>query len=234
MDEHGRFLIPTGNYLDLVARQALYEWVSQSISNQQVSYDLWKRVSSRLTDYPQNRQWTLELGSGWNLRRIGDALETFFAADDNRTINGQQSDDPLTILDSAEEISWSYEDDATEQSTLAIILDPGLSNSSFRFVKSTAGAGKSNVCSWKFTPPSRKGRSPLKLLAFLRGQKVPLHLRESTPIIYFQSHTENASSNFDNAESLLVAVFLNNKWVVDSAWNPSTSDTDMMQLFLSI
>jgi hypothetical protein len=38
--------------------------------------------------------------------------------------------------------------------------------------------------SWTFVPPWRKGRSPIKVKDFLRGQKVPLHYRSGAPILY--------------------------------------------------
>mmetsp|Transcript_29694 Transcript_29694/g.39657 ORF Transcript_29694/g.39657 Transcript_29694/m.39657 type:complete len:111 (+) Transcript_29694:1176-1508(+) len=53
-----------------------------------------------------------------------------------------------------------------------------------------------------FIPPWRRGRSPIKIKEFLRGQKVPLHRRPYAPVLFFENKT--------NKERVAIAVFVEN------------------------
>ncbi|CAB9530442.1 lysidine synthase [Seminavis robusta] len=214
VDARGHFLLPQNKELlsDLVMRQAMYSWISSSANNQQFSYDVWKNVELQLEDYPNNRQWTLPLGDGWHVTRLGDSLQVVsqLVSEDVETEN--------TAEIRGEPLRWSCIDSQGTQpdgGDSEIRLHTALTitdHSSLRFVKTTVAC--SSGVKWMFTPPWRKGRSPLKLKNFLRGQKVPLHLRDLVPIVY-----GNHEGELDPPS--LVAVFVNGEWIVDAAWDPS-------------
>ena len=227
VDTTGRFLLPSTDEInaDLAVRQALYQWASQATNKHQLSYELWKRVLLQLTEYDGNRQWVLPLGEEWHINRIGDALE--IQVTDAVTVDkgGEQS----THL-GTDSIAWSFvreaNDDQSSATSLVVRLPPDLNveaNKSSRgiinFGLSRAGDGDLHATSWKITPPWREGRSPVKLGSFLRGQKVPLHLRDSTPIVV----CELKQTDSTEIVSSLVAVLVNDKWVVDAAWNSDAS-----------
>jgi len=230
-DSLGHFLIPNGMFnghsLDLVTRQCLYEWVAKGTQNHQLSYDLLKQVSLQLTEYPNNRQWTLPLGDGWQVTRLGDALKISKGGDQSKleSPEGETASSSFQHTEkSIQRVPWSYCDEAEAADarrgtlTIRVVVDR-----EFWFVRSTSGAGTSNVNDWRFTPPWRDGQSPLKIGNFLRGQKVPLHLRGSTPIICLQ-HAKQP--NIESVETELVAVMVNEKWIVDSNFIVSGSHED--------
>ena len=191
---------------DIVARHALYDWASSATGGHQVSYDLWKKILFQLEEYPENRIWTLPLGNGWQVVRTGEALEVV-----PETTQDQRSD-----ATGEEALPWSYANKSSSEDCTLVVTPPTtklLSPDNFIFFKSTVGGA--GMSSWKFTPPWRTGSSPSKLGHFLRGQKVPLHLRGSTPVVYCR--------NTGKDEVLLVAVLVNGRWVEDVAWSSDTN-----------
>ena len=65
----------------------------------------------------------------------------------------------------------------------------------------------------KFTPPWRKGRSAIKIKEFLRGQKVPLHLRDESIVLCL---TDN-----DTLAQHALAVYLDDTgWIVNAIFCP--------------
>jgi len=75
------------------------------------------------------------------------------------------------------------------------------------------------------TPPWRRGRSPIRVTEFLRGQKVPLHLRRQAPIVY-RRDTDGTLS--------LVAVHVSSKdeWIVDELFDPDQEKPGHVLLLL--
>lgn len=218
VDSKNRFLLASKISFewDLIARESLYEWASSLTDKHQVSYDLWKNVISQLRDYPESRQWTLPLGSGWYIVRSGDALEVVGGAGDDQSFvaASQQHEEH------EQNLPWHLVDDAPEGPFMIVRPVSRLeSHEDYTFVKTTAGARGTSLNSWQFTPPWRDGSSPSKLGSFLRGQKVPLHLRESTPIIVCRRGEAN--------QACLVAVQVGDKWVVNAAaWKPRSRDNE--------
>lgn len=218
VDHDNRFLLPVDIDFekDIVARHSLYHWASTATVKHQISYELWKvNVLAQLRDYPNNKQWTLPLGDGWQVARTGEALQVIWDAPNDSTLSS-----PLHVSTTGNEelLSWTYlvERFSVAPESLNLVIQPTAhipSIENLRFAKSTAGAGGVKVNSWKLTPPWRPNSSPVKLGSFLRGQKVPLHLRGSTPIIFCQ-HGE--------AETSLVAVLVDDKWIVDATWTPDS------------
>jgi hypothetical protein len=89
---------------------------------------------------------------------------------------------------------------------------------SHTFVRSNVDAAASRDPNGKllFTPPWRKGRSPVKVTEFLRGQKVPLHARSQTPVVLMIPKAGSEWSG--NIVPCLVAVHVatKDKWIVDA------------------
>lgn len=230
----GQFLLSDNenvNLSDLAVRQALYEWASQATNKRQLSYDLWKRVMDQLEHRHNNRQWVLPLGDEWNIQRVGDSLQvvntaTFTAGQGNG--EGYQE----LALPEREMLEWSMVEEIngnrqSETSKLVVRLPSELNSIEakkisdvLKFMK--ASPGDFQGIQWKITPPWRTGRSPVKLGSFLRGQKVPLHLRDSAPVIICKVRPAHEISE---ADPVLVAVQINGKWVVDAAWD-STGAVD--------
>ena len=104
-------------------------------------------------------------------------------------------------------------DDTGEKSSLVTIKKEAADIDNGVFVLSTAT--KSN--SWLFTPPWRAGHKPIKMKDFLRGQKVPLHERPGIPIIYVGTN-------------IVVAVRINNEWIVRAEYKPMHDDDDTIRL----
>ena len=218
VDSENRFLLASDISFEtnLIARQALYEWASSRAEKHQVSYEIWKNVLSQLRDYPNNRKWTMPLGSGWHVVRNGEALEVMWEASE---AHGFPTASPQ-YRENERMLSWHSVGDAPAGPSL--IVRPVVHRESHEdctFVQTTAGAGGTSVNAWTFTPPWRESSSPSKLGSFLRGQKVPLHLRESTPIIVCRcGGTDQAS---------LVAVRVGDKWFVNAAtWKPISTHNE--------
>ena len=231
VDKTGRFILSDNekvNLSDLAARQALYEWASRATNKRQLSYDLWKRVLDQLEIHHSNRQWVLSLGDEWSMHRMGDALQvlnaTTYAAG-----KGNGEGYPEIAVPEREMIEWSVVEEITrshqsETSSLVVRL-PSELNIEANKIEDTITFVKVSPCDfqgiqWKITPPWRKGRSPVKLGSFLRGQKVPLHLRDSAPVIVCEMRPDY---NISAADSVLVAVRVNYKWVVDAAWDSAAN-----------
>lgn len=201
----------------LVRTQALYEWMSRSIEERQkqreddsessnLSYDSLKRVVKQLDRYPDRRKWTLELGSRWAVQRVGDVLRL----EDNAI--GSSKDKKNT------EVHWEWsvvsdddddDEDENETDSIRICLSREfLDERTITFVSTTLATGSSGSGKGlRFVPPWKQ--SPVKLRAFLRGQKIPGHLREETPLLFAVVGEEK------ECHRQLVAVRVGEKWIVD-------------------
>lgn len=183
------FLLPPSSPLSLVHREALHLWSRQQgliISNDQL-----QRICNQLEMFPRSLQWTLQIGEGWGIARNGASLRLL-----------QDGDIPLLsgAATTRQRIQWSIANDhyaREDERTFDIRLENELSAEA-AFIISASGEVKNAP----FTPSWKS--SPIKLKDFLRGQKVPLHLRDDVPVIL----------QGDN----LVAVHVNNRWEVDAAF----------------
>ena len=173
------------NKLTLVAREALHSWSKQR--GAVLSYDQLQRVCAQLESYPDAIQWTLQVGEGWNIVRNGASLDVVHDGDVEEALVQEQP------------IEWSLVEgavDADGKDLIMIRLDKAPSDNP-AFVRSTSG----QVSNAPFTPSWRN--NPIKVKEFLRGQKVPLHLRDQVPVVQLGGK--------------VVAVFINGKWEVDAA-----------------
>ncbi|KAI2500139.1 hypothetical protein MHU86_14345 [Fragilaria crotonensis] len=183
------FLLPPSSPLSLVHRDAMHLWSRQQgliISNDQL-----QRICNQLDMFPRSLQWTLQIGEGWSIARTGASLRLL-------------RDGDIPMLSGAatirQRIEWSVANDhdaSEDERTLDIRLDNELSAEAAFTI-----AASGEVKNAPFTPSWKS--SPIKLKDFLRGRKVPLHLRDDVPVI-LQGDT-------------LVAVHVNDRWEVDAAF----------------
>lgn len=194
----------------LIVSQALYQWMKQRItvlessaSSQPrniVTYDTLQRVLRQLQEYPNQIEWVLELGSHWNLQRQGPVLRVVSSLPETNIMEEQQ---PWTWSIAPPQENKST--DSSPASSLRVNIPIDLLTSHLEFRETTVGA----VRPFRFVPPWRQ--SPVKLRQFLRGQNVPLEQRDRTPILIMN-------------ESSLVAVRVNEKWVVHGDFHPPNDD----------
>ena len=183
------FILPDNPILSVVVKEALHMWATEQMVT--LPYDQLQRICYQLRDFPTRQQWTMHVGSGWNVVRNGKTL----------ALTQESVEPPVGFKD--RQLSWKRI--GTEESNdegLVIQVRPG---SEHDFILSTAC--KSNR--WLFTPHWRAGHCPIKIKDFLRGQKVPLHLRGMTSIIHVKGTT------------LVVAIQGQDKnWILDASFNP--------------
>jgi hypothetical protein len=184
-----RFLLPPSiNHLSFMHREALHMWSKERGIH--LSNDQLQRICKQLEMYPNSLQWTLQIRDGWNMVRNGATLSVSHDGD---------MDEPFGT---ETPIEWSLvvedEDMQADISNHAVFLRlDEIPPDDTEFFISTSGTVKNSsyMPSWK--------NKPIKVKDFLRGQKIPLHQRDNIPVI----------RQGDN----VVAIFVNSKWVVDSA-----------------
>lgn len=207
----GIFPIPRGGRFTIVHEQALHAWAeSQSGGNLIMSYEQVKRVTEQISLYPQRKKWTLHVGKNWNVRRNGHVLLI--------EVNGVESASTMEGNGNVK-ASWKLSQDEKDigeanvigEFIVQLLVPPStkIDNLELKYV----GGNQSNV----FLPPWRKGRSPTKIKDFLRGQKVPLHNREGTPILCLGDVVVGvyieAGSNRDG------------KWIIHADYDAAETDT---------
>lgn len=187
-----QFILPPSSQLMLVHRDALHLWSKQQ--GVVISNDHLLRICNQLEMFPRTLQWTLQIGEGWSIVRKGTILCIF--KDDAIEHSSQLELAP-------QQIEWSplaSGNDTVDGAYTQLVLrvDPSFSDNSI-FTISTASHMKNCL----FLPGWRN--SPVKLKDFLRGQKIPLHLRDQVPVLLHD-------------DEHLVAVHVNGQWEVDSAF----------------
>lgn len=176
-----QFPLPLDGDLSVVHEQALHQWVeTASGRNVVMSYQQLMRLGEQISKYPERRRWKMNIGKGCTVERTGDILSLSSSHDveqDTRQGSGRW------VLAEAEDIAH----DDFESVVLRIKLNFFALNR-LRAIGPKKMFKLDNVAkekaSWTFVPPWRKGRSPIKVKDFLRGQKVPLHYRSGAPILY--------------------------------------------------
>lgn len=175
----------------LVQSQTLYQWITKSV--QGVSYETLQRVLDQLRNHPQRQEWIMEVGQGWSVQRRGAVLRML-----GPTLTFDQE-----MIDRPTVIEWSWSLVVSDNNGSTTPSDNGPNN--FRWSSSTSNplilcvssdwvdqtlnfyqttlaeyeATKVNAIT--FRPPWKL--STVKLRQFLRGQGVPLHQRDDTPLL---------------------------------------------------
>jgi len=192
-----------------------------------LTYDQLKRICCQLDQYPENRQWRLNVGDQWDVERVGDALRLV-----SRTETAKKNEEEKAI-----ELRWNKSDESrNDKNCLCIKVPFDTSLDRLRLIMTTnaflpdyASALLNNHDALRFTPPWRRGHSPVKVTEFLRGQKVPLHLREQARVILLQDDvvtSGNSETHPSRHTFVVVAVFvqLKDEWVVDERFDMGKND----------
>ncbi|GKY93731.1 hypothetical protein MPSEU_000340200 [Mayamaea pseudoterrestris] len=204
------FVLPPQGQLDIVHKHALFLWVRKQ-SKGQCSLDSasMERLCAQLMAYPDNKQWTINIGGGWDLMRRGNVMALKTKAEPAYLVKPSKFTND-TIL------TWHRQLDdysPNDFSTCLRIKVPStlLSLQPLFTLSSVKHHPKLTV-----TPTWRP--SPIRLAAFLRGQGVPLHEQSNAPIIVLSTANE----------SVLVAVLSKNEWVIDASFIPAANNRDEM------
>ena len=194
----GYFPLPDSPKLNVVEKEALHMWATERMKT--LPYDQLMRICYQLQYFTIRKQWTLHVGGGWNVIRNGKILD--------------MKHESLGITRSLEDqlLSWSIcvGDGKREDSLVIRIASKELS-----FVRSTAAKARN----WFFTPSWRVDNHSIKLKDFLRGQDIPLHLRENISIIHVVG-----------TETMVAVQVGDDQWILDASFDPSEGSGYRVQL----
>lgn len=206
---------------DLAVKEALHMWMlQQSNSECMFGYDQMQRLHRQIQDFPNRRQWRLNVGAGWDIQREGESLRMISTVRDQEDSITTSKDVVPTM-----ELTWTFVDElqgnCKEESTnLLFIRLPANDTdtlSSYRFFTTIVG----NDSHYRIQPSWRSNLNPVSMSQFLRGQGIPLHQRLDTPIVIAQD-----TSNATTTPLTLVAVYVStkNEWIVDARFAVEYSD----------
>jgi hypothetical protein len=204
MPSYSPFVLQDDLYYDLVQEEALHSWIMK-LSNKelQVSYHKMLLIRDLIQNHTDRLQWSLDLGDCWRLKRNGRTLVIFKGDERNQPPN--TAINPWMILIGPEADTTNFEPGLTQELCFGC-LPKNVERYTFKIeqVKECEGV--------TFIPPWRKGRSAIKLKEFLRGQKVPLHLRDEAIVLCLS----------DGSTKHALAVYLEdtNEWIVNANFHP--------------
>lgn len=167
------FVLPAKRGLDMIEEEALHRWILTLSNNElKLGYEKLSSICKQIANHPDRQQWQIGLGSGWSVKRTGYVLQLYH--------NGN-------ICAESKSCGWKIEKNQKQEYG----ADPRCSHKVELFFKGMKKHSNINFTvkqvdgneHLKFSPPWRKGKSPLKVKDFLRGQKVPLHRRNVAPIL---------------------------------------------------
>jgi tRNA(Ile)-lysidine synthetase-like protein len=233
VQEHIKEHVSNGVYLlsermvaddvDLIMKESLYSWTLKQTQGYHVSYEQMQRVYQQLISYPNRNKWQLNLGQHWNINRYGDALRLARVDDSlwNDSMYGYDSNSIVyrgKLCPSQTYSPWTSHE--TPGVWLRLQLPLSMEASSYYFIQSTVGEWSEDKL--EFTPPWRTKNRPIRVNEFLRGQRIPMHMRLSTPIVVMIHHPEGATdlklvSSHSSIPPTLVAVYISTRheWLVD-------------------
>lgn len=193
--------------MTLVEKEALHLWSKQRGCT--LSYDKLQGVCKQLDEHPDTSQWTLQVGDKWNIIRNGASLDLI-------NDHGQDGDNKDTL--EAVAVEWSLVQGIAETNQDGILFvrvsqAPTCGTVAFRRCLSAS------INQQPFTPFWKN--KPIKVKEFLRGQKIPLHLRGQIPSI--------VSDN-----GVVIALHIKGEWEVDAAFQPTIGDTDKDHIMLQL
>ena len=212
-DDAKYFVLPR-EQLNLVHKQALVLWVRrQSGGDCSLDAASLARLYAQLMDFPSNLQWTINIGGGWDVVRQGHVLKLVFVsepsalAQDNHVLPWRRIPHEVSVAKSAK--------------SLSVAMVPGSLTEKSCFILSRV----EDHPKLTFTPPWRRGRSPLLLAEFLRGQNVALHDRKKSCVVVLRG---------DDCDAVVVAVHVLSKdeWVVDASFATASVDQDTVEIDL--
>ena len=179
--------------------------------------------SDQISDFPNNRKWRLNIGGGWDIERQGDCLRVSRSRtkeeDAQRAL--QRTESQLELLEkqvlSSDDFSSGLGFDGDSLHFVFPIGSYRVEDVSF-FRTSVAACRTLDV-----TPPWRN--SPVRVKELLRGQRVPLHARDSASVILLRTADH---------EEKVVAVHVDTreeKWVVSSEFNAAKIAKSSLECF---
>ncbi|KAG7345760.1 tRNAIle-lysidine synthetase [Nitzschia inconspicua] len=216
----------------LVYSQALLRWMTQQMkalrrfgqddsdTDVMIPYETLQRVMKQLQQYPDRKQWELELGGNYSLVRQGETLrvECSSFSESIGYLKGKRKENAW---------KWTVAPDTTTATTVSsnldsvdVFLSRGMVHGDLSFYSTTLAEATSNnepgddrAKSLTLVPPWRN--SPVKIRQFLRGQDVPVHERDNTSILFAKSNP--------TSEPKVIAIQVNQrKWVVNKQYNGET------------
>eukprot|EP00540_Astrosyne_radiata_P004828 CAMPEP_0116839432 /NCGR_PEP_ID=MMETSP0418-20121206/9766_1 /TAXON_ID=1158023 /ORGANISM="Astrosyne radiata, Strain 13vi08-1A" /LENGTH=268 /DNA_ID=CAMNT_0004469547 /DNA_START=15 /DNA_END=821 /DNA_ORIENTATION=- len=216
------FVLPDSHDLeDLVHKEAFHLWAKRE--GYALSYGQLQRVCHQLKGYPDRQQWSLQVGNGWNVQRNGrmlgisrqdeeEVVEDVTMGESNIVWSIVHDDNDKQPLSS----SQAHHDTTSPSFSGLFIHMKEIPTSGFRFANGTTAS------TWRFTPSWRAGHSSIKVKDFLRGQKVPLHLRREARVLY----------HGDDETPSVVAICSTKRgdWVVDARYSTKGKGTQTLQL----
>lgn len=159
--------------LNLIEEEALHRWII-SISNGELNlgYEKFSILCKQISTYPDRRQWNVEFGSGWSVERNGDVLQVYH--------------DNMKCVKESISNRWRIQSDKGDNDDdrhihLLDLQFKGVVSNEYNISFNLKVVGGNEKMT--FSPSWRKGKSPIKVKEFLRGQKVPLHRRDVAPIL---------------------------------------------------
>ena len=197
------FIIPKHSIrMPLSDQEALYRWVEHGMNGTcALSFDKLQRVCEQISTFPDRRTWILNIGKGWSIERIGDVLRLIRCVvsdeDGAGIVHSTTQSHSWSIVSYGDQQSKPNEKEIQIKLKLASIkVQPKAEIEDHLEVLKVEG-NEQKV----FSPLWRPGRSSIKIKDFLRGQKVPLQKRSSTPIICMKQDDSNK----------VIAVFIENE-----------------------
>lgn len=224
-----RFVLPPREQpLDVVHEEALYLWVSkQSQGKLFLSYKKLLSVKKQLIEFPDRLEWTLNVGSNWNIVRNGDILNLV-----HNSITYSKTSDYVD--------QWKV--GTKDEDEINLPVNNGLSKSrdifyldlpfeAKKLVLRSVNDVRNDFSTVRFLPPWRGGKKPMKLMEFLRGQHIPLHRRGMAPVLLVEDlkqvvavYVENMKVPSNDCSSDTI----NGKWILhyDFTNNPPRKSFD--------
>ncbi|KAL3941563.1 MAG: hypothetical protein SGBAC_004091 [Bacillariaceae sp.] len=214
----------------LVQSQALFQWMQQEIvrrhrheqssndgnQNPSVSYEMLQRVLEQLRNHPNQLDWTLDLGGMYSLQRKGRQLKIIkmnYEQEDSSADPNMKNERPWTWSMAPKDAASGGSGDCP----LALAIPAEMITRNLQFLETTVEdyAQLPNT-SLRFRPPWKPTGSPIKLRQFLRGQQVPLHERDTTPVLYMTSASDD---DMQSSERRIIAVQVKGFWMVHCDYN---------------
>jgi len=205
MPSQSEFWLPRDE-IDIVCEEAFHIWASKVTDRKlQLSYDQINRIKFQVKSYPGRLKWIIDVGGLWRVQRNGSVLTLLH---DNECVSETL---PWYIVET-KAVQFDVNDQEDNDTELFASIPQTLEKSALT-IKRVKDVG--NVM---FLPHWRKGRSPIKIKELLRGQKIPLHLRDETLVLCISTE--------DSEE--IVAVYIHDsdtnnagKWIIQSYFHPT-------------
>ena len=201
----------------LVEEEALHMWICNEANHAlSLSYDKISMVCEQISNFPERRQWKLSLGGDWNIKRNGNVLELEMQNDTNLVEQGTNKDEWFIKSHRNIDVESNIKSNGDGDILLTFSLSQWGQHESRNFsLKKVQGNEKMT-----FIPPWRKQDSGVKIKEFLRGQNIPLHLRNNTPILCIEigGDVHIGAVYIDNE--------LNKRWIVNGMFIPEEDETN--------